>query len=137
MTIQREDLVAAAAVGLLQYRQIDPLLVFLLQRDVIKKRLELGAQLYPRQRGSLATTLSWIAIALGLITAAMFAVLFTGRAVQTMGVGALFFITLFYALGGLGVSSWFKRHGLGGRARVSLAVLLTAAPLAVFAFQQV
>ena len=137
MTIQREDLVAAAAVGLLPYRQIDPLLVFLRQRDVIKKRLELGAHLYPRQPGSLATTLSWIAIALGLVTAAMFAVLFTGRAVQTMGVGALFFITLFYALGGLGVSSWFKRHGLGGRARASLAALLTAAPLAVFAFQQV
>jgi hypothetical protein len=137
MTIQREDLVAAAAVGLLQYRQIDPLLVYLLQRDVIKKRLELGAHLRPRQPGSLAMMLSWIAIALGLITAAMFAVLFTGQAVQTMGVGALFFITLFYALGGLGVSNWFKRYGLGGRTRVSLAVLLTAAPLAVFALQQV
>lgn len=137
MTIQREDLVAAAAVGLLQYRQIDPLLVFLLQRDVIKKRLELGAHLYPRQPGRFAMALSWIAIALGLLAATLLAVLFTGHAVQTMGVGALFFITLFYALGGLGISSWFKRHGLGGRARVSLAVLLTAAPVAVFALQQV
>ncbi|WP_158597929.1 hypothetical protein [Noviherbaspirillum saxi] len=137
MTIRREDLVAAAALGLLQYRQIDPLLVFLLQRDVHKKRLALAASAHALRSGRAHMMLPWTVIGLALMTAALLATLFTTSAVQSMGVGALFFITLFYALGGVGVSAWFKRYGLGGRTRASLTVLFTAAPLAVFALQQV
>lgn len=137
MTIRREDLVAAAGVGLLQYRQIDPLLVFLLQRDVRAKRMALAAQARMTQRGALYALLSYLVAFLALLTAALFAVLFTTRAVQAMGVGALFFFTLLYAVGALGLSAWFKRRGYCGRLRLALALTVASVPLAVFALHQV
>lgn len=71
MTIRREDLAAAAAVGLLHYTQIDPLLVYLLQRDVRAKREAMLAQLSRRSQFNL--WLSYAAGLLALIVAALFA----------------------------------------------------------------
>jgi hypothetical protein len=132
MTIRRDDLVAAAALDLLQYRQIDPLLVFLLQRDVRAKRQALLVQARPSR---LQVILSYAAVLLAVLTGALFAVLFTTRAVQSMGVGALFFFTLLYAIGALGLAFWFKRIGYCGRVRMLSAVIMTSVPLAVFALQ--
>lgn len=71
MTIRREDLTAAAAAGLLPYRQIDPLLIFLLQRDIVAKRQVLLAQPHPRpSRGVpflLAVALALAALALTVL----------------------------------------------------------------------
>lgn len=135
--IRREDLVAAAALGLLQYRQIDPLLVFLLQRDVIAKRRELMAGATARQVGGASLVRSYLFTLLLVLAAMLVAVLFTSRAVQTNGIGALFFMTLMYGLGAILLTGWFKRQGYCGRIRAAIAVSMAAAPLAVFAVQQI
>lgn len=134
--IKREDLVAAAAVGLLQYRQIDPLLVFLLQRDVRTRRQALLAQ-SPARRGGFNTWLSYLLGLVAIVTTAMFAVLFTSRAVQSLGIGTLFFFIALYGLSAFGLVSWFNRRGFCKRARVLAAVTIASVPLAVFALQQI
>jgi hypothetical protein len=137
MTIQRDDLVAAAAVGLLQYRQVDPLLIFLLQRDVRERRAALLAGVRPRPvRAGGTYVLSYLAGTLAIVTAALFALVFTSRAVESVGVGALFFFTLLYAVAALGLASWFKRRGLGAPGRILATLALALVPLAVFALQQ-
>ena len=106
--IKREDLVAAAAVGLLQYRQIDPLLVFLLQRDVRIKRQALLAQTSVWQ-GGVNSWLSCLAGLLGIVTVTLFAVLFSSRDAQSFGVGGLFLGTALYG------ASTFSRRCSAGR----------------------
>ncbi|HJV86291.1 MAG TPA: hypothetical protein VJ698_12530 [Noviherbaspirillum sp.] len=137
MTIRRDDLVAAAAVGLLQYRQIDPLLVFLLQRDVRLKRMALIEQAQARQRSGFHAFLSHVAALLAVITASLFGVLFTTRSVHTMGFSAVVLFTLLYGFSTLALAFWFKQRGYCARVRVLSALIMTSVPLAVFALQQV
>jgi len=136
MMIKREDLVAAAALDLLQYRQIDPLLVFLLQRDVRAKRQDLAAQT-PVPRSGLNAWLSCLAGLLAIVTITLFALLFSSRTAQSYGAGALFFVTVLYGLGAFGIVSWFNRRGFRKRLRVLAALTITSLPLAVFALQRV
>ena len=133
--IKREDLVAAAAVGLLQYRQIDPLLVFLLQRDVRTKRLALLAQ--TPVRGGVNSWLSCLAGLLGIVTVTLFAVLVSSRDAQSFGIGGLFFFTGLYGVSTFGVVSWFNRRGFCRRIRVLAAITIASLPLAMFALQRV
>lgn len=137
MTIRRDDLAAAAAAGLLQYRQIDPLLVFLLQREVRAKRQALAAQAQKSRQSGVYALLSYTVALLAVVTAGLFAVLFTTRAMQAMGAGAFFFFSAVYVLGALGVSAWFRRRGYRSRVRVLAAVVMASVPLAVVALQQV
>ena len=134
--IKREDLVAAAAVGLLQYRQIDPLLVFLLQRDVRIKRQALLAQTSVWQ-GGVNSWLSCLAGLLGIVTVTLFAVLFSSRDAQSFGVGGLFLGTALYGASTFSVVSWFNRRGVCRRIRVLAAITITSLPLAIFALQKV
>ena len=106
MTIRREDLVAAAAVGLLQYRQVEPLLVFLLQRDVRAQREAMLAR-QGRQRlfaSGINVALTRIVVVLALVTAILFAVLFSSRVVHAFGTTALLLFGSAYAAGGLGLA---------------------------------
>lgn len=137
MTIRRDDLVAAAAVGLLQYRQIDPLLVFLLQRDVVARRQAMLEQSRQRPQDRVNTVLSYVVAALAVVTAALFAVLFTTRAVHSIGLGALVFLAALYLLVGLGVTAWLRRRGYTGRLRVLAATIVAVAPIAFVAIQRV
>jgi hypothetical protein len=134
--IKREDLVAAAAVGLLQYRQIDPLLVFLLQRDVRIRRQALLAQPAVR-RGGVNSWLFRLAGLLGIVTVSLFAVLFSSRSAPSFSVCGLFLFAMLYGLGAFGVVSWFNRRGFCKRVRVLAAITITSLPLAVFALQRV
>ena len=134
--IKREDLVAAAAVGLLQYRQIDPLLVFLLQQDVRIKRQALLAQT-PVWRGGVNSWLSCLAGLLGIVTVTLFAVLFSSRDAQSFGVVGLFLCTALYGFSTFGVVSWFNKRGVCRRIRVLAAITITSLPLAMFALQKV
>jgi hypothetical protein len=136
MMIKREDLVAAAALDLLQYRQIDPLLVFLLQRDVCAKRKDLLAET-PARCGGLNAWLACLAALLAIVTVTLFAVLFSSRTAQTYGATALFFVTVLYGLTTFGIVSWFNRRGFRKRMRVLAALTITSLPLAVFALQRV
>jgi hypothetical protein len=137
MTIQRDDLVAAAAVGLLQYRQIDPLLIFLLQRDVRTQREAMLAQTRSARIKRTYALLSYLVGMLAIVTAALFAVLFTTRAVGPLSMDALIFFTVLYSLCAVVLSSWFKRRGFGMAIRLLTAVVVALLPVAVFALQQV
>jgi hypothetical protein len=137
MTIRRDDLVAAASLGLLQYREVDPLLVFLLQRDVRAQRQALHTQAHGTRHGTLYTVLSYLATFLAVVTAILFAIVFTTRAVHSIGIGALFFFTALYSIGALLLAAWFRQHGYCRRVRTTLALVLASVPCAVFALQQV
>ena len=137
MTIRRDDLVAAAAVGLLQYRQVDPLLVFLLQRDVLAKREALNAQANASGNSGLYALLSYMVALMAIVTASLFAALFTTRVVAAMGNGAFLFFIALYLLAAFGVAAWFRRRGFCVRVRVLTAIAMASVPLAVVALQQV
>lgn len=139
MTIRREDLVAAAAVGLLQYRQVEPLLVFLLQRDVRAQREAMLAR-QRRQRpfaGGINVALSHIVGFLALVTATLFAVLFSSRAMHSMSTASILAFGFVYAAGGMGVAAWLRRKGFCARVRVAAALAVASVPLAVLALQYV
>jgi polyferredoxin len=137
MTIRRDDLAAAAAVGLLQYRQVDPLLVFLLQREVRAKRQALQEQADARENAGLHALLSYVVTLMAIATAGLFAVLFITRAMRGMGNDAFIFFTGLYLLAGLGVAAWLRRRGMCARVRMLAAIVMASLPLAVLALQQV
>jgi hypothetical protein len=137
MMIQRDDLVAAAAVGILQYRQIDPLLIFLLQRDVRTQREAMLAQTRSARVRRMYAFLTYVVGVLAIVTTAMFGVLLTTRAVGSLGTEALVFFTVLYSLCALGLTSWFKRRGFGMAIRLLTAFVVAVVPVAVFALQQV
>jgi hypothetical protein len=137
MKIQRDDLVAAAAVGLLQYRQIDPLLIFLLQRDVRTQREAMLAQTRSARIKRTYAFLSYLVGVLAIITSALFAVVFTTHTIGPLSAETLFFFTALYSLGAVGLSSWFKKRGFGIAIRVLTAFVVALAPVAVFALHQV
>ncbi|WP_420476530.1 hypothetical protein [Noviherbaspirillum sp. ST9] len=137
MTIRRDDLVAAAAAGLLQYRQVDPLLVYLLQRDITAKRQAMLDQAHPRQYKGLHTVLSFLLAVLAVVTAAMFGVLFSSRTAHAMGNSAWAVLLFLYLAGGMALVAWFRKRGYGARIRLLLAVVMASVPLAVVALQQV
>jgi hypothetical protein len=137
MTIRRDDLVAAAAAGLLQYRQVDPLLVFLLQRDVTAKRQAMLEQALPRQYKGVHAVLSFLLAVVALVTAVMFGVLFSSRAVHAMGSGVWGVLVFLYLAGGMAIAAWFRKRGYGARIRLLFAVVMASLPLAVVALQQV
>lgn len=137
MTIRRDDLVAAATAGILHHRQIDPLLVYLLQRDVHAQREAMLAQRRPVPLGRLNLWLSCAVGALAVLTASLFAVLFATRAVQLMGIGALAFFTVLYASGAVGLAAWFRMRGFCVRMPVMAALTMASVPLAVIALNHV
>jgi len=137
MTIRRDDLVAAAAAGLLQYRQVDPLLVFLLQRDITAKRQAMLTQARPRPYQGLFAVLSFLLAVLAVVTAVMFGVLFSSRAAQAMGSGTWAILVFLYLAGALAIVAWFRKRGYGSRIRFLFAVVMASVPLAVVALQQV
>lgn len=135
MTIKREDLAAAAALGLLQYRQIDPLLVFLLQRDVFARRQAL-LRVRDQRRGGVLAWISYAAAIVALVTGAMFALLVTSRGGQLdSGVVLLFLVA--YAASALGAAALVRARGYDKRIRLLCAGLMASVPLAVFALQRI
>lgn len=136
MTITREDLVAAATVGLLQYRQVDPLLVFLLQRDVRARRVALAASGRASRRGTVLVWLSYVAGLLALLTATLFLLLFASHAARPLGAEAILASGVLYLLGAVRVVSWFKRNGYCARLRLFAALAMLSVPIALLVLQQ-
>lgn len=139
MTIRREDLLAAAAVGILQYRQVEPLLVFLLQRDVHAQREAMLArqhrQSVSRQRTN--TVLSKFVGILALVTASLFAVLFFSSILQAMPLTAVLLFSLVYVTGGVAAANWMRYRGFCKEVRVTAALAIVSVPLAAIALQYV
>ncbi|KIF81813.1 hypothetical protein [Noviherbaspirillum autotrophicum] len=136
MTIRREDLAAAAAVGLLHYKQVEPLLVFLLQRDLREKREEMLAQMRPAPFQRLNRWLSYLAGALALATAILFVVLLADRGHLAGDIDLLLF-TFPYGLGLLVLVLSVRRRGIGARLRMPAALVVASVPLAVLALHHV
>lgn len=136
MTIRREDLADAAALGLLQYRQVDPLLVFLLQRDVREKRLLLAAQAHRPRRNWAYGAITVVAALVTSVTMAMFGLLFSMRP-EPASVGVLFSFAGLYMLIALGAVGWFNRRAQRGPTRTLSALAVATVPLAVFTLTQI
>ena len=130
MMIQREDLLAAAAAGLLQYRQIDPLLIYLLQRDVRARRAAMQGK---PKTGALYAFLGYVAAVLAVITIALFALVYAAQGSQAPDIGMVLLFALIYAVAAVWLASWFHRRGPSVPVRIVSALMLALAPLAVFA----
>jgi hypothetical protein len=143
MNLTREDLLAAASAGIIPYKQVDTMLVFLRHREAVHVRTEHEQQKEQQtaRRGSkgllmLVLTVIGIgaaamlsAINMGLIPNARFS--FDALNVQNLQ----WFIGL-YALFTLIVVAWTERSRINGMVRVVITALLALAPLAVFASQK-
>jgi NADH:ubiquinone oxidoreductase subunit 3 (subunit A) len=135
MSVKREDLQAAAAVGVVQYTQVDPLLIFLLQRDMNQHREAMLKEKKPARMSGVHVAFYMIALMFIGVATAMIA-LYTKLAVDALGaVGILWFIGL-YALFTLAVAAWFERRKIGAAVRIFTTSVIALLPLAVFASQQ-
>jgi hypothetical protein len=135
MSVKREDLQAAAAVGVVQYTQVDPLLIFLLQRDMNQQREAMLKEKRPARMSGLHVAFYMLTLLFIGVATAMIA-LYTKLAVDALGaVGILWFIGL-YALFTLAVAAWFERRKIGAAVRIFTTSIIALLPLAVFASQQ-
>jgi hypothetical protein len=134
MNVRREDLQAAAAAGVVQYKQIDQILIFLLQRDVLAQRSTMLAGQGPG--AGVRHVLYYLLTLLAIIVLAAQTGLYARLAVEAHGVAALWWFAGAYVLLAVAVAAWFERR----RASVAVRILATSAvalvPLAVFAAQR-
>lgn len=121
MTIQRNDLEAAADAGVLQRKQIEPLLAFLRRRD--------------SSSGNAKFNGTHVLYYLGGLLAISAATLFTTLAIEALGMGALFALSIVYALCAVGIAMWFEKKGLGVPAGIFATLAIALVPLAIFALQ--
>ncbi|HEV7619586.1 MAG TPA: hypothetical protein VGO51_15930 [Burkholderiaceae bacterium] len=136
MTVKREDLLAAAAAGVLQYTQVDPLLIFLLQRDV---NLQRGAMLREKSAARMSGkhVLGYMAAILGIGIATSLIAYYTKLAFDALGVGGLLWFIALYALFTVAMATWFERRQIGVSARIFSTSVIALLPLAVFATHQI
>lgn len=105
MSVKREDLQAAAAVGVVQYTQVDPLLIFLLQRDMNHQREAMLKEKRPARMSGVHVAFYMLTLLFIGVATAMIA-LYTKLAVDALGaVGILWFIGLYAFL------RWWRRPG--------------------------
>jgi hypothetical protein len=135
MTVKREDLLAAASVGVLQYKQVEPVLVFLLQRDVSLQRRAMLAEKGP-PRINPRHLLLYVVALIGLAMVAMLIGWYTRLAFQALGVGGLLWFTGLYAAFTIGVAAWFERRNVALTVRIFSTSVIALMPLAVFAAQE-
>lgn len=135
MTIRREDLVAAASLGLLQYRQVDPLLVYLLQIDVRAKREALRLQAENSGSDRITRWLSRVLAILAAVTGVMFALLFFTRAFATFSIDTMLASLAVYVAVVLFVVLRVRR-GKGARIRLLTMLAMASVPMVVFVLQQ-
>lgn len=102
MTIKREILEAAASAGMLKYGQIDNLLVFLAQQELKSSR-----QGGPSRAG--AALLNYLGGMLILGAALLFAYM----AAMTLGIGALLWCSIVYAVGAIILANRWMQRGRG------------------------
>lgn len=134
MTIKREDLLAAATAGVLHYGEIDSLLIFLAQREATIRKLT-----EPKDKPAGWKRAHWMyylggVLAIGATT--LFGMLFSTREVGSLGLVAVLWFSLVYALCAIGATAWFDLRG--GSVPIGLFAVLVIAlmPLVVFALKR-
>jgi len=135
MTITREDLAAAAAAGVLQYRQIDPLLVYLLQRDVLARRRTLAGPARTPHPAPVVAWLFYLAAVMAVVTTLLFTVLLAMHVPKAVTGGALLSAALLYLLVSALVVAWGTKRGFHVRMRVFTALAMVTVPLALLLVQ--
>ena len=134
MTIKREDLIAAASAGVLQYKQIDPMLVFLMQRDIKSKRdTEVRQTRTPHHTGRhvMLIMLGILAIVGGALMAGMHGLI----SLSAIGPERMPWVIGVYAVFTLAVAAWSERRRIGSKIRFFLTSVLALLPLAMFVSQ--
>lgn len=135
MTVKREDLLAAATAGILHYGEIDPLLIFLAQREAtIRKSATPNEQALTGWKG-----FHWIAyfggvLAISLVT--LVGMLFSMRGAVSLGVMAVLWFSLVYALCAIGATAWFNLRAGNVPIGVFAVLVMALMPVAVFALQR-
>lgn len=124
--VRREDLEAAVHAGVLNPLELDGLLSFLRER---------AAQL--PNAGAARFSGTHILYYLGGMLAIGAASLFATLAVESMGMGALFVLSVLYALLAVWVAARLEMSGFGVPAGIFATLAIALAPLAVFALQHV
>lgn len=135
MSIKREDLEAAANAGVLPYKQVDPMLIFLLQRDVQQQRTEM---LHEKTVGRIRPlhVLLYLAAILAIGVATWLAALYTKLAFDALGAGGLLWFIAVYALFTVVLATWFERRRVGVAVRIFTTSAVALVPLVAFAAQQ-
>ncbi|HEX2531131.1 MAG TPA: hypothetical protein VHK70_06625 [Burkholderiaceae bacterium] len=137
MMIKREDLLAAATAGKLHYGEIDPLLVFLAQREAAARSIVPVSEYQEKPRWRSPYLLHYLGGLLAIGLATLGAMLFTSQTVGALGVVALLWFTLLYALCAVGAAAWLDIRS--GNVLIGLLAVLGIAfmPLAALALQGV
>jgi hypothetical protein len=130
MTIQREDLVAAAALGLVQHQQVDPLFVYLLQRDLLARRLAFATAC--ARRNGVYAVVTYATGLLAAVTIGLFALLFLTRGSGT-GAGLMLLYLGAYFAGIVVLLVWCRVRGAARWLRLLSLALMASVPFAVFA----
>jgi hypothetical protein len=135
MTVKRDDLLAAATAGVLHYGEVDPLLIFLAQREATIKKMSDSETKPPRRKFSHFVYYLGGVLTIGIAT--LLGTMYTHVNVSSLGLIALLWFTVLYALCAIGAAAWTDMRK--GVVPIGLfAVLLIALmPFAVFALEQV
>jgi hypothetical protein len=144
MNLTREDLMAAASAGIIPYKQVDTMLVFLRHREAVHVREAQQEEQKGMQTAQRAgqRILMVVLTLLGIGAAAMLAAINMGLvpntqfSIEALTVRNLQWFIALYALFTLIVVAWTERRRISGTVRVVITALLALAPLAVFASQQ-
>jgi hypothetical protein len=140
MNLTREDLMAAASAGILPYKQVDTMLVFLRHREAVHVREAKQEQQTTQHKGksALMLVLAFIGIAAGALLAAIYTGMVPNAqfSFDATDMRNLQWFVGLYALFTLIVVAWTERRRISGLVRVIITALLALAPLAVFASQQ-
>ncbi|WP_019140251.1 hypothetical protein [Noviherbaspirillum massiliense] len=124
--VKRKDLEAAVQAGVLNPAELEPLYVFLNARFAQSP-----------QGGAARFSGTHVLYYLGGMLAIGAASLFATLAVEALGMGALFVLSLLYALAALGIAGALEKRGFGIPAGIFATLAIALVPLAVFALQHV
>jgi hypothetical protein len=135
MAIKREDLMAAATAGVLHYGEIDPLLIFLAQREANVKKMT--QQHIPPSRNKRSLWLYYLGGILAISIATLLGAIFLTQDVISLGLVALLWFSLLYALCAIGVAAWTDIRKGSVPLGLFIVLIIALMPLAVFALQRV
>lgn len=135
MSVKREDLLAAAAVGVVQYTQVDPLLIFLLQRDVNLHREAMLREKRPVRMSGMHVMFYMLALLFVGVATTLIAI-YTKLAINALGADGLMWFIGLYILFTLLVAAWFERRQTDNSVRIFTTSVIALLPLAVFTSQQ-
>jgi len=133
MQVKREDLMAAASEGLLQYRQVDQMLVLIRVRAVQAERA--GAPVARQAGATLPSALVYLLAILVIGVTALVAGMYSELSFSRIGIEGLLWFIGVYGVLTLALAVWTERRRIGGAIRLLITSVVALLPLAVFAAQ--